>query len=450
MTELHDLTATEAARQIRERTLASVDLVDALLARIERAQPTLKAFVTVDYVGARAAASAADHTLASGGEIGPLHGVPFAAKDIYDAAGLPTTAGYGPLANHVPKADSFSVARLKAAGAILVGKAVTTQFASSDPSPTVNPWRADRTPAGSSSGSGAGVAARLVPIALGTQTGGSILRPAAYNGVVGLKPTYGRVSRGGIVPLSWSLDHAGPIVRSVEDAALVLGIIAGHDPGDPQSLTADVPSYTDALATPLERPRLGLLVDFLERSEPEVRAQIREVAARAEAAGADVREIALTSPVDLYLAVHGMTMQTEAAAVHATWIARDRSAYSPRIRASAMLGQVVPAWAYLHAQRLRRRLAAETDALLGDVDAFLLPTASNQPPGPETTGDASFQAPFSLLGLPSISLPSGVSAAGLPFAAQLAGRRLDESRLLRVAAWLERVLDFQARPPENW
>jgi aspartyl-tRNA(Asn)/glutamyl-tRNA(Gln) amidotransferase subunit A len=450
MTHLHDLTAAEAARQIRRREVSAVDLVDALLSRIERSQPTLKAFVTVDYDGARAAARAADAAIAAGNDVGPLHGVPFAAKDIYDAAGLPTTAGYAPLANHVPTADSFTVARLKAAGAVLVGKAVTTQFASSDPSPTVNPWRADRSPAGSSSGSGAGVAARLVPIALGTQTGGSILRPAAYNGVVGLKPTYGRVSRQGIVPLAWSLDHAGPIVRSVEDAALVLGVIAGHDPRDPQSLATDVPNYQSALATPLTRPRLGLLVDFLERSEPDVRAQIQEVAARASAAGASVREIRLPSPVDLYLAVHGITMQSEAAAVHATWIARDRSAYSPRIRASAMLGQVVPVWAYLHAQRLRRRLTAETNAMLADVDAFLLPTASNQPPSPETTGDASFQAPWSLLGLPSISLPSGVSTAGLPFAAQLVGRHLDEPTLLRAATWLEQVLAFDAQPPETW
>jgi aspartyl-tRNA(Asn)/glutamyl-tRNA(Gln) amidotransferase subunit A len=450
MTSLHDLSATEAARQIRRREISPVELVEAHLSRIERSQPTLRAFVTVDYDGARSAARAAEAALATEADVGPLHGVPFAAKDIYDAAGLPTTAGYGPMANNIPQADSFTVARLKAAGAILVGKAVTTQFASSDPSPTVNPWRADRTPAGSSSGSGAGVAARLVPIALGTQTGGSILRPAAYNGVVGLKPTYGRVSRHGIVPLSWSLDHAGPIVRSIEDAALVLGVIAGHDPNDPRSLPADVPDYVSDLHRPLERPQLGLLVDFLERSEPDVRTQLLEVSARASAAGASVREVKLTSPVDLYLAAHSITMQSEAAAVHASWIARDRSAYSPRIRASAMLGQVVPAWAYLQAQRLRRRLAAETDALLADVDAFLLPTASNQPPGPETTGDPTFQAPFSLLGLPSISLPSGLSEAGLPFAAQLVGRRLDESTLLRAAAWLEGVLDFKAQPPESW
>jgi aspartyl-tRNA(Asn)/glutamyl-tRNA(Gln) amidotransferase subunit A len=294
------------------------------------------------------------------------------------------------------------------------------------------------------------VAARLVPLALGTQTGGSILRPAAYNGVVGLKPPYGRVSRQGIVPLSWTLDHAGPIVRSVEDAALVLGVIAGHDPRDPRSLAAEVPDYAAALAEPIDPPRLGLLVDFLDRSEPEVRAQIQQVAMHLQAAGADVREVRLPSPVDLILAVHGVTMQCEGAAVHATWLSRDRSHYSPRIRASAMLGQVVPSWAYLHAQRLRRRLAAEIEPLLTDLDAFLLPTASNLPPGPETTGDASFQAPWSLFGMPSMSLPSGVSETGLPFATQLVGRRLDEPTLFRAARWVEQVLDFQARPPENW
>ena len=450
MNELHDLTVAEAARRIRGRELSPVELVEHLLARIGRSQPSLKAFVTVDADGARAAARSAEAVLARGDAAGPLLGVPFAAKDIYDAEGLPTTAGFGPLANSVAKSDSFTVARLKAAGAILVGKAITTQFASSDPSPTLNPWRADRTPAGSSSGSGAGVAARLVPMALGTQTGGSILRPAAYNGVVGLKPTYGRVSRQGIVPLSWSLDHAGPIVRTVEDAALVLGVIAGHDPRDPRSLTADVPDYVSELQKPLTAPRLGLLVDFLDRAEPEVRAHLEAVADRLRAFGATVVEVRLPSPVDLYLAVHGITMQCEAAAVHATWLARDRSAYSPRIRASAMLGEVVPSWAYLHSQRLRRRLAAETQPLLEDLDAFLLPTASNLPPGPETTGDASFQAPWSLLGLPSISLPSGMSDAGLPFATQLVGRHLDEPTLLRAAAWGEGVFDFQARPTEIW
>ena len=440
---LHDLTAAQAADLIRRREISSLELVEALLARIARLDPALRSFVTVDADGARGAAKAADARPATGA----LHGVPFAAKDIYDAAGLPTTAGYAPLAGNVAKADSFSVARMKAAGAVLIGKTVTTQFASGDPSPTRNPWRADRTPGGSSSGSGAAVAARLVPIALGTQTGGSILRPAAYNGVVGLKPTYGRVSRQGIVPLSWTLDHAGPIARSVEDAALALEVLGGHDSRDPRSLPAE-PFRASAASVALPRPRLGLLADFVDRAEASVRAHVLDVAARLRDAGASVAELRLRSPLDLHLAVHRLTMQAEAAAVHAGWIARDRQHYSPRIRGEAMVGQLLPGWIYLQAQRLRRRLAAEAEHLAADVDLFLLPTASNVAPAPDTTGDPSFQSPWSLIGWPSISLPSGRSADGLPFSVQLVARRLDEVTLLRGARRVEEVLAFDGRPPD--
>jgi Asp-tRNA(Asn)/Glu-tRNA(Gln) amidotransferase A subunit family amidase len=324
---------------------------------------------------------------------------------------------------------------------------VTTQFAAGDPSPTRNPWRADRTPGGSSSGSAVAVAARLVPIALGTQTGGSILRPAAYNGVVGLKPTYGRVSRRGIVPLSWTLDHAGPIARSVEDAALALGVLAGHDPLDPRSLLA--PPFRPAAARPaLPEPRLGLLTDVVDRAQADVRAHILEVVAHLREAGASVTEIRLRSSFDRYLAAHRLTMQAEAAAVHAAWIARERQLYSPRIRSEAMVGQLLPGWVYLQAQRVRRQLSAETEELAAGVDAFLTPTASNVAPGPETTGDASFQALWSLLGWPSISLPSGISSEGLPFAVQLVARRLDEVTLLRAARRVEEVLAFTGRPPD--
>ena len=337
---------------------------------------------------------------------------------------------------------------MKAAGAVLIGTTVTTQFASGDPSPTRNPWRADRTPGGSSSGSGAAVAARLVPIALGTQTGGSILRPAAYNGVVGLKPTYGRVSRRGIVPLSWTLDHAGPIVRSVEDAALVLGVLAGQDPLDPRSLQAD-PFDPVAARAALPRPRFGILADFIDRADADVRAHLLDVVARLRGAGATVTELRLPSSFDLYLAAHRLTMQAEAATVHAGWIARERQHYSPRIRSEAMVGQLLPSWVYLEAQRVRRRLAAETVQLAAEVDTFLLPTASNLAPGPETTGNPSFQSPWSLIGWPSISLPSGISSDGLPFAVQLVARRLDDVTLLRAARRVEEVLGFGGRPPDS-
>jgi Asp-tRNA(Asn)/Glu-tRNA(Gln) amidotransferase A subunit family amidase len=444
---LHDLTASEAADLIRRREISSLELVEALLARIERVESALRSFVTVDAQGACAAAKAADAALAAGQRTGALHGVPFAAKDIYDAEGLPTTAGYPPLAKNVAKADAFTVARMKAAGAVLIGKMVTTQFAAGDPSPTRNPWRADRTPGGSSSGSAAAVAARLVPIALGTQTGGSILRPAAYNGVVGLKPTYGRVSRRGIVPLSWTLDHAGPIVRSVEDAALVLGVLAGHDPLDPRSLQAD-PFDPGAARVALPRPRLGLLVDFVDRAEASVRAHLREVVAHLRDSGVAVTEVRLRSSFDLYAAVHRLTMQAEAGTVHAGWIARGRQHYSLRIRAEAMVGQLVPSWAYLQSQRVRRRLAAETSEHAAEFDTFLLPTASNLAPSPETTGDPSFQSPWSLIGWPSISLPSGISSDGLAFGVQLVARRLDEVTLLRAARRVEEILGFSGRPPD--
>ncbi|MDP8923081.1 MAG: amidase [Chloroflexota bacterium] len=447
MTELHDLTAAEAATRIARRDVSPVELVDALLARIERFEPIVRAWVTVDAEGARAAARHAEtEATRPSAALGPLHGVPCGIKDIYNVRGLPTTAGFPPLADNVPDEDAPSIARLWAAGAIVLGKTVTTQFASADPSPTRNPWRPDRTPGGSSSGSGAAVAARCVPFALGTQTGGSILRPAAYNGVVGLKPTYGRVSRRGVYPLAWSLDHCGPIARTVEDVALVLGAIAGHDPGDPRSLDTPVPDYRAALSTD-RPPTLGLLPQFLERAEPNVRAHVEERARDFTSAGADVRTVELPSPVDLYLAIQNLTQTSEAAAVHTPWLARDPDAYAPRIRGTAMVGQLVPTPAYLHAQRLRRRLAAETHASLVGLDALLLPSVSNVAPDPATTGDPSFQAPWSLLGLPSITLPSGLSDDGLPFGVQLVAAHLAEPTLLRAASWCERTLAFDARPP---
>ena len=448
MTELHELTATEAAARIRDGKLSPVELVQALLARIERLEPALRAWVTLDADGALAAARTAEQKArGSGSEPGPLHGVPIALKDIYYARGLPTTACFGPLADFVPDRDAASVEKLRTAGAIVLGKTVTTQFAYADPPPTRNPWRSDRTPGGSSSGSAAAVAARMVPVAIGSQTAGSVLRPAAYCGAVGLKPSYGRVSKRDVLPLAWSLDHVGPITRTVEDAALVLQVLAGHDPADPHSADRPVPDYLAASASSDPPPRLGLLPEMLERAQPDVQAHGRDVARRFAEGGADVRELRLPAPVDLLLAVHRVTMQAEAAAVHAVGIAEQGQAYSPRIRSEAMVGQLIPGPAYVHAQRVRRGLRQQIDAKLEEVDALLMPTATNVAPTTETTGDPSFQAPWSLLGLPAISLPSGVGEAGLPFGTQLVGSRFDEVTLLRIARWCESVLGYEGRPP---
>ena len=448
MTQIHDLTATEVVERIRRREISPLELVQALLDRIERLEPRLHAWVTLDAEGALDAARGAEELAAQpGAELPPLHGLPIGIKDIYYTKGLPTTAGFPPLADFVPDRDATSVMKLRAAGAIVLGKTVTTQFAYADPPPTCNPWRPDRTPGGSSSGSAAAVASRMVPAAIGSQTAGSVLRPAAYCGAVGLKPSYGLVTRQYVMPLAWSLDHVGAITRRVEDAALLLRTLAGHDPADPTSVDIPTPDFRAAASTIGSPPRLGLLPDFLERSEPDVAAHAEQVARRFKEAGAGIRQVRLPEPLDLILAVHRITMQSEAAAIHAAGVAEQAEAYSPRIRGEAMVGQLIPAPAYLHAQRLRRRLRGRVDALFADLDALLLPTASNVAPATDTTGDTSFQAPWSLFGLPSISLPSGLSEERLPFGSQLVSARFDEPTLLQTARWCESVLAFDERPP---
>ncbi len=445
-TALHELTAAQAARLVRDRQVSPVELVQALLARAERIDGRVHAWETLAADGALAAARAAERQVADGGRsLGPLHGVPFAAKDIFDTAGLRTAAGFEPYHARVPAADAEAVARLKRAGAILLGKTVTTQFAYADPPRTVNPWSADRTPGGSSSGSAAAVAARQVPLALGSQTAGSVLRPAAYTGVVGFKPSYGRVSKRGVLPFAWSLDHVGVLARSVEDCALFLAATAGFDPADPDS--ADLPVPAVDLSQPAPPPGFGLLRDALDRSAPQVRDHVQGVARRLAAEGASVQEVSLDDGLDLVLAVLHLTMQVEAAAVHWQLLEQFPGAHAPRLRAYVEVGRLLPGALYLHAQRLRRRIVAGLERLLAGVDALLLPTAVNVAPGPETTGDPSLQAPFSLAGLPAISLPSGLSEERLPLAVQLVGARWQEPRLLAIARWVELRLGPLPAPP---
>ncbi len=443
---LWELTAADAARLIRERKVSPVELVQALLDRAGAVDGQVRAWETLDAEGALAAARRAEHALArTDAAEGPLFGVPFAAKDIFDTAGVRTAASFAPYDRRVPTADAESVARLKRAGAILLGKTVTTQFAYADPPRTRNPWAADRTPGGSSSGSGAGVAAREMPMALGSQTAGSVLRPAAYNGVIGFKPSYGRVSKRGVLPLAWSLDHVGVLTRSVEDCELFLTASAGHDPADPDSANVALPP--EGRPDPAPPGRIGLLTDALAISAPELRSHVQDVARRFAATGARVQEVTLGEDLETVLAVHHVTMQTEAAAVHADLVQRHRDAYGPRLGAYVEVGRLVPGVAYLHAQRLRRRFVERLDALIADVDVLLLPTAVGVAPSSETTGDPRLQAPFSLAGLPSISLPSGLSAERLPLAIQLVGARWQEPALLRVASWAEALLGPMPAPP---
>jgi aspartyl-tRNA(Asn)/glutamyl-tRNA(Gln) amidotransferase subunit A len=448
-TRLHELTLSQAARVIRTREVSPVDLMRTLLERAQTVDPHVQAWTTLDAERALDAARRAEEHLARSDSVGPFHGVPFGAKDIFDTADLVTGASFAPYNSRLPGRDAEPIARLKRAGALLAGKMVTTQFAYADPSRTRNPWQADHTPGGSSSGSAAGVAARLVPVAFGSQTAGSVLRPAAYNGVVGLKPTYGRVSKRGVLPVAWSLDHVGVLARSVEDCGLVLGAVAGYDNSDPHS-NATQPAFTwdPTSGADISPPRFGLVREALQHATPRLRDHTLAVARRFEAAGARIEEVTFGEPLELILAVHHVTMQTEVAGVHWQLLEQYPGAHQPRLRAYVEIGRLLPGVAYLHAQRLRRRISHSMTRSFSGVDALLLPTAVDVAPGRETTGNPSLQAPFSLAGFPSLSLPSGVAQPdGLPLAVQLATLPWREASLLTTASWCEARLEPMPGPP---
>lgn len=445
MTELWEFSASELAALFRTREISPVDVVCALLDRIELLEPRIQAWEAIDRKAALATADRCEKQLAEGAE-GTLLGVPFGVKDIIFTSGLPTTSGFPLFSNFLPDYDATVVANLKRAGAVVLGKTVTTQFAYSDPTRTRNPWNLKRTPGGSSSGSGAAVAARMVPAALGSQTGGSNLRPAAYCGVVGFKPSFGRISRHGLFPLSWTLDHPGIIVRTVEDAALFLQACAGTDPNDLQTQGLVPGDYAAAVSGAVKPPLLGLLVNTLDRAEPEMQAHIHDVAQRLESAGATVREVEL--PVDLTLmsAIHRVILASDVSSVHADLLASHAETYAPKIRSFAEVGQLIPAVVYVRAQRLRRRFRVQIDGLFHGLDALLLPAAPSVAPDLTTTGDMSFLSTWTLLGMPSISLPSGLNMEQLPFAIQLVAGRYCEETLLGAASWCEKVLGTMPAP----
>ncbi len=449
MAEPYDLTATEAAEQIRQRKLSPVALVESLLARTEALEPSLQVWVTLDAEGALESAREAERELDRSGPRGPLHGVPAGLKDIYHTKGMKTTACSVIYKDFVPDYDSTAVAKLREAGAIIMGKTVTTEFALGDPSPTHNPWDAAHTPGGSSSGSAVGVAARMVPLSLGTQTGGSMLRPAAYNGVVGLKPSFGRISRYGVIPVSWSLDHVGIFARSVEDTALALGVLAGHDPSDFSTSPTPVPDYLAALATRNSPPRIGFVRKFfMEVCDAEVRDNTDRAAARLEEAGAVVKEVSVPTNFDTLLDAHRVVMTVEAAAVHEADFSVRPDDFSPYVRDAIEAGLITPAVTYVQAQRIRRRFQRDMLEAVQDFDVLLTPsTPAPAPRDLSTTGDPRFQSPWTNCGFPAMTIPSGLSRSGLPMGIQMAAAPFDEEALLAAAHWSEQVLDVSLAPP---
>lgn len=409
----------------------------------------LQAWVTIDSEGALIAARASEIELEKSGPRSPLHGVPVGLKDIFYTAGLKTTAGSPLYADFVPEYDATSVARFRQAGAIVLGKTVTTEFADGDPSPTFNPWNLEHTPGGSSSGSGAAIAAGMCPIATGSQTVGSTLRPAAYNGIVGLKPTLGRISTYGIVPVSFSTDTVGIMVRTVEDAALTLDAIAGYDPMDPGSANVPVGQYHAAVYRRQSPPRIGLLKEFFyERAEDEVQRHTDDVVQKLAAAGAIVEEVTLPESFEKSVEDIGNVVWAETAAFHQEAYAHHREDYGPKIASRidhAMESSPLP---YILAQQGRGVLQNAMAPLFAKYDVLLSPcTPGPAPKDRTTTGPTFFQAPWTWIACPTIGIPSGLAANGLPLAIQLAAGAFDEERLLGVAAWCERVLDVHLTPP---
>ena len=448
MSELYELGVAEAARRVRDGEVTSVELALGLLERVERLDPALRAWVTVDREDALSEARRRDEERDAGNVRGALHGVPVGLKDIFFTEGMRTT-GCSPIyADFTPSYDATCVAMLKEAGAVVLGKAVTTEFASGDPSPTINPWNAAHTPGGSSSGSAVAVATGMCPAALGSQTGGSTGRPAAYNGIVGLKPTYGRISCHGVMPLSWSLDTVGILTRGVEDAAVMLQAMAGYDRNDPGSCDAPVPDYLAEMDSMSRAPRVGLVREFFyEHSSQEVRDHTDEVARGLAEAGAEVVEIGLPESFGSAHDCQRVVSAVESAAVHEENFVERADDYGPKIRASIEAGMRTPAARYARAMRTRGGFGADMAEALRGVDVALTPaTPAPAPRDLSTTGDPAFQSPWTLAGLPAIVIPSGMSESGLPMGIQLAGRLLDEGRLLGVARWCEGVLEVNLWP----
>jgi aspartyl-tRNA(Asn)/glutamyl-tRNA(Gln) amidotransferase subunit A len=427
--DLSSLPAGRAATLIADRTLSPLDLLEACLARIAARDAEIRAWVRVDEAGARAVAREREAEARAGRLRGPLHGVPVGIKDIFHVAGMTTTCGAAPAFHVAATEDAAAVARLRAAGAINLGKAHTTEFAYFEPGPTRNPWNVAHTPGGSSSGSAAAVAARMAPLALGTQTVGSVLRPAAYCGVVGFKGTHGLISTEGVVPLAWSLDHVGVFARAVADVALTAGVLAGRP-----------------LAGPTARPpRLALASELIDRATPETAAAVRATVERLTRAGATIEEVKLPgSFAGVHAAGRGV-LEVEASAYHEELYRAHAAAYRPRTRELIEGGLARPAVVYARAQRARLAFREEVMPLLAAHDALLSPTAPATAPEGLATGDPWFCAPWSFAGAPACSLPSGMSPAGLPHAVQLVAAAERDAELLAVAGWCERVLDFKER-----
>jgi len=457
---LHYLTIREVGEKLRRRELSPVELTGAILDRAERLDGPLNAFITLTREQALARARAAERSLLEGKDLGPLHGIPISLKDLYQTVGVKTTGGSKILADWVPESDATVTRKLELAGAIVVGKNNLHEFAfgatNENPhyGPARNPWNRERITGGSSGGSAAAVAAGLGYASMGSDTGGSIRLPAALCGLVGVKPTYGLVSRAGVLPLSWSLDHCGPLTRTVEDAAIVLNAIVGHDHADPASASRVLPDLTTALDGRVQGIRVGLLREYLgTHVNSEVASAVRTAADDLERLGMRVEEVAVPEVAYGDGASIGI-LYGEAAAIHERWLKTHRDQYGADVLERLSQGERMTATQYLKAQRARRVLVDRFRALFEQIDVLVSPTVPILAPTiPESRGNAAraqllgFTRLFNVLGLPTLSVPCGFSTGGLSIGLQVAGRPFEDLTILRVAHAYERQAGWHSHRP---
>ena len=462
MTDPTWLTIAEASELIRLGDLTPTAYTAALFERVRAYQSAYDVFIRPMEAEAMREAEQAEAEIKAGRWRGPMHGVPYALKDIIDAAGVPTTAHSKILADNVAKSDATTTRKLREAGAVLMGKVSTHEFAIGGPSfdlpwpPARNPWNRAHHPGGSSSGSGAGLAAGFFPAALGTDTGGSVRNPASSNGIVGLKPTYGRVSRAGVVPLSFSLDHVGPMTRTVEDNAILLNVIAGYDPADPAGAHAPTQDYTQRLKDGVKGVRIGVIRRFYTKdleATPEMAKGIEDALLVLKDLGAEVREIDV-GPLQEYATVNRVILMSEAYAVHEKWLQERPQDYGALARERLLAGAFYRAVDYIQALRRRAVLVKRFNDALADLDVAI--TASSMDPACAIENPEEFErtyprqarAPFNLTGSPALALPTGFSSQGLPLSMQIVGKPFGEATVYRVGYAYEQATDWVAKTPE--
>lgn len=446
-----NLSISAMGRALRDGSVTSEQLTRNALSRISTLDAGLHAFVLLTADRALADATRADRELKSGVDRGPLHGIPHALKDIYDTGGIRTTCHSKLRLDNVPAEDSVVAAKFAAGGAVLLGKLATHEFAIGGPSfdlpfpPARNPWNAEHVTGGSSSGSATAIAARMVRVAMGSDTGGSIRGPAAWCGLAGIKPTYGRVSRRGVFPLSWTLDHCGPLSRSVEDAAITLGVIAGHDPADPASADVPVSDYLTGLNKGVSGLRVGIPRAFFQSAPVATRdvlAGIERTADQLRAAGATVEDITLPDYA-LFAAAGRIIMMSEAYAIHEADMRSRLLDYGEITASRFVLGATVLAADYINALRARRELTDAVNAALSRYDVLLTASALCTAPRFDAPVDAMSSAspmqtiPFNVTGHPAMSVPVGIASDGLPIGVQIVGRPFDEAMVFRACRAVE-------------